>query len=54
MLPTSTQYICVNPGSGKGVGVGMLEFSQYHNSRLTGEEIKTAWRGDNKSNFIDI
>lgn len=54
MLPTFTQYICVNPGSGKGVGVGMLEFSQCHNSRLTGEEIKLAWRGGNKSNFIDI
>jgi len=54
MFPTLTQFICVNPGSGKGVGVGMLEFSQCHNSRLTGEDIKPNWSGGHKSNFVDV
>lgn len=31
----------MNPGSGRGVGVGTPEFSQCHNSRLTGADIKT-------------
>ncbi len=31
----------MNPGSGRGVGVGTLAFSHGHNSRLTGADIKT-------------
>lgn len=36
--------ICMNPGSGRGVWVGTLEFSQCHNSHLTGADIKTHFR----------
>ncbi len=33
--------MCMNPGSGSGVGVGTLAFSHCHNSHLTGADIKT-------------